>query len=183
MLSDYVGTTWKSEDGAATLAISDTAMVEQNEAGAQVMYYEAVSEESGDSGVSAVISYARTAQEASEQALLVISEKNGTVSASCDDFAISKRYLLEADAAADLELSAHSSELNELLDADDAEIASAIAEKAASAFPGATLAAWDGEVYIDCNEGVLTTSFHLNDAASTVVQLSLDRDTGELSAL
>ena len=40
-----------------------------------------------------------------------------------------------------------------------------------------------GEVYLDCNEGVLTTSFHLNDAASTIVQVSLDRASGELSAL
>ena len=63
------------------------------------------------------------------------------------------------------------------------EIASAIAQKASSASPTATLATWDGEVYIDCNEDVLTTSFHLNDAASTIVQLSLDRGSGELSAL
>lgn len=182
-LSGYAGTTWESEDGTATLTISDSAMVEQDGSGAQVMYYEVVSEEAGESGVSAVLSYARSAQDASTQTLLVIEEGNGTVTASCDGFALSKRYLLEADGAPELALSAHSPELNELLDADDAEIASAIARKAATASPSATLATWDGEVYMDCNADVLTTSFHLDDAASTVVQLSLDQATGELSAL
>lgn len=183
LLSDYAGTTWRSEDGTATLTVSDAAMVEQGESGAQVMYYEVVSEEPGDSGTSAVISYTRSAREASTQTLLRISQDGGAVSASCDDFAISKRYLLDAGEAAGLELTAHSPELNELLGADDAEVSSAIARKAATASPAATLATWDGEAYIDCNNDMVTTSFHLNDAASTIVQLSLDRDTGELTAL
>lgn len=182
-LCDYAGTVWRSEDGAATLTISDTAMVEQGESGAQVMYCEVVSEESGDSGLSALLSYTRSAQGASGQTLLRISQDGGAVSASCDDFAVAKRYLLDGGEAGELELAAHGAELNELLDADDAEIASAIAKKAATASPSATLATWDGEVYVDCNEGVLTTSFHLDDAASTIVQLALDRATGELSAL
>lgn len=183
LIADYVGTTWQSEDGAAALSISDTTIVEQSDSEVQVMYYEVVSEEPSDTGVSAVLSYARSAHEASAQTMLRISQEGGTVSASCDDFAISGRYLLNADTAVDLGLSAHSPELNELLDADDAEIAAAIARKAAIASPGATLATWDGEVYIDCNEYLLTTSFRLNDAASTIVQLSLNRTTGELSAL
>ena len=98
-LSGYAGTIWESEDGTATLTISDSAMVEQDGSGAQVMYYEVVSEEAGESGVSAVLSYARSAQDASTQTLLVIAKDDGAVAASCDGFALSKRYLLEADGA------------------------------------------------------------------------------------
>ena len=43
--------------------------------------------------------------------------------------------------------------------------------------------AWDGEVYIDCNGKTVTTSFTLNDGASTLVQLRYDQTTKELSAL
>ena len=181
--SGYAGTTWESEDGTCTLTLSDSTIVESGEAGVQVMYYEVLSEESDGSGISAQISFTRSAGEAASQTLLSISDAGGWKSISCDAFALSKSYLIAEGSEAGIELSAHSPELNELLDAEDAEIASAIAQKASSASPTATLATWDGEVYIDFNEDVLTTSFHLNDAASTIVQLSLDRGSGEMSAL
>lgn len=181
--SGYAGTTWESEDGTCTLTLSDSTIVESGEAGVQVMYYEVLSEEPDDDGFSAQISFTRSAGEAASQTLLSISDAGGWKSISCDAFALSKSYLIAEGSEAGIELSAHSPELNELLDAEDAEIASAIAQKASSASPTATLATWDGEVYIDCNEDVLTTSFHLNDAASTIVQLSLDRGSGEMSAL
>lgn len=181
--SGYAGTTWESEDGTCTLTLSDSTIVESGEAGVQVMYYEVLSEESDGSGISAQISFTRSAGEAASQTLLSINDTGGRKSISCDAFALSKSYLIAEGSEGGIELSAHSPELNELLDAEDAEIASAIAQKASSASPTATLATWDGEVYIDFNEDVLTTSFHLNDAASTIVQLSLDRGSGELSAL
>ena len=181
--SGYAGTTWESEDGTCTLTLSDSTIVESGEAGVQVMYYEVLSEEPDDDGLSAQISFTRSAGEAASQTLLSISDAGGWKSISCDAFALSKSYLIAEGSEAGIELSAHSPELNELLDAEDAEIASAIAQKASSASPTATLATWDGEVYIDCNEDVLTTSFHLNDAASTIVQLSLDRGSGEMRAL
>ena len=181
--SGYAGTTWESEDGTCTLTLSDSTIVESGEAGVQVMYYEVLSEESDGSGISAQISFTRSAGEAASQTLLSINDTGGRKSISCDAFALSKSYLIAEGSAGGIELSAHSPELNELLDAEDPEIASAIAQKASSASPTATLATWDGEVYIDFNEDVLTTSFHLNDAASTIVQLSLERGSGELSAL
>ena len=181
--SGYAGTTWESEDGTCTLTLSDSTIVESGEAGVQVMYYEVLSEEPDDDGLSAQISFTRSAGEAASQTLLSINDTGGRKSISCDAFALSKSYLIAEGSEGGIELSAHSPELNELLDAEDAEIASAIAQKASSASPTATLATWDGEVYIDCNEDVLTTSFHLNDAASTIVQLSLDRGSGEMSAL
>lgn len=182
-LAGYTGTTWESEDGTCTLALSDSTIIESGEAEVQVMYYEVLSEESDDSGISAQISFTRSAGEPASQTLLSISDTGGRKSISCDAFALSKSYLIAEGSEAGLELSAHSPELNELLDAEDPEIASAIAQKASAASPTATLATWDGEVYIDCNEDVITTTFHLDDAASTIVQLSLDRATGELSAL
>lgn len=182
-LSDYMGTTWESADGSATLTLSESTIVEQGEAGVQVMYYEVLSENTSDEGLAAQISFTRSADEPSSQTLLSICPSANATSLSCDALSLSKSYWLTEGDATTLELSAHSSELNELLDADDSEIASVITQRASIASPTATLATWDGEVYIDCNEDVLTTTFHLDDAASTIVQLSLDRATGELSAL
>lgn len=182
-LSSYIGTTWKNEDGSFVLTLSDSTIIEQGEADVQVMYYEVLSEEPVDDGLSVQISFTRSAGEASTQTLLSISDTGSQTQLLCDAFALSRSYLIAEGAEAGLELTAHSSELNELLGADDAEIASVIAQRASVASPTATLATWDGEVYIDCNEDALTTTFHLNDAVSTIVQLSLDRATGELSAL
>lgn len=182
-LSDYIGTTWESADGSATLTLSESTIVEQGGAGVRVMYYEVLSEESDGDGVSAQISFTRSASAPSSQTLLSIRPSANAASLTCDALALSKSYLLAEGASAGIELSAHSSELNELLGADDSEIASAIAPRASVVSPTATLATWDSEVYIDCKEDVITTTFHLDDGASTIVQLSLDRATGELSAL
>ena len=51
-LAGYAGTTWESEDGTCTLALSDSTIVESGEAGVQVMYYEVLSEEPDGSGIS-----------------------------------------------------------------------------------------------------------------------------------
>ena len=107
-MSGYAGTTWESEDGACTLALSDSTIVESGEAGVQVMYYEVLSEESGDAGVSAQISFTRSAGEAASQTLLSISDAGGRKSISCDAFALSKSYLIAEGSEAGLELAAHS---------------------------------------------------------------------------
>ena len=125
-LAGYAGTTWESEDGACTLTLSDSTIVESGEAGVQVMYYEVLSEESADAGVSAQISFTRSAGEAASQTLLSISDAGGRKSISCDAFSLSKNYLIAEGSDAGLELAAHPSELNDLLDAEDPEIASAI---------------------------------------------------------
>ena len=52
-LAGYAGTTWESEDGTCTLTLSDSTIVESGEAGVQVMYYEVLSEEPDDDGLSA----------------------------------------------------------------------------------------------------------------------------------
>ena len=109
-LAGYAGTTWESEDGACTLTLSDSTIVESGEAGVQVMYYEVLSEESADAGVSAQISFTRSAGEAASQTLLSISDAGGRKSISCDAFSLSKNYLIAEGSDAGLELAAHPAE-------------------------------------------------------------------------
>ena len=90
-LAGYAGTTWESEDGTCTLTLSDSTIVESGEAGVQVMYYEVLSEEPDDDGLSAQISFTRSAGEAASQTLLSINDTGGRKSISCDAFALSKR--------------------------------------------------------------------------------------------
>ena len=71
-LAGYAGTTWESEDGACTLTLSDSTIVESGEAGVQVMYYEVLSEESADAGVSAQISFTRSGGRSQSAAISTI---------------------------------------------------------------------------------------------------------------
>ena len=111
-LAGYAGTTWESEDSTCTLTLSDSTIVESGEAGVQVMYYEVLSEEPNDDGLSAQISFTRSAGEAASQTLLSINDTGGRKSISCDAFALSKSYLIAEGSEAGIELSAHSPELN-----------------------------------------------------------------------
>ena len=59
--------------------------------------------------------------------------------------------------------------LSEALGADSADIEDIVARKAAEASPQATGAAWDKEVWLDYAGNVASTTFTLDDPASTVV--------------
>ena len=56
-----------------------------------------------------------------------------------------------------------------LVDGRTDELASAISEWAAGHAPTATRAAFDGEVFVDVSGGRVSATFHLDDAASTIV--------------
>ena len=181
-LSGYVGTSWTSADGA-TLSIISDALVERKDGQTTVTYYEVESEKADADGLSADISTYATAKDAPKAGVLRIDASEKAVTASCDAFQLAKSYTLDAKAAAELKLAAHGPRLNELMESDDDAITDAIAQWAAKKSPYATTAAWDGEVYVDCNGGTVTTGFALDDGAGTVVQLRYDGATGKLSAL
>ncbi len=181
-LSEYVGTSWTSADGA-TLSIISDALIERKEGQTTVTYYEVESEKADADGVSADISIYATAKDAPKAGVLRIDASDDKVTASCDAFQLSKSYTLDAKAATELKLAAHGIRLNELMESDDAAITAVIAQWAAKKSPYATTATWDGEVYVDCNGNTVTTGFALDDGAGTVVQLKYDGATGKLSAL
>ena len=181
-LSEYVGTSWTSADGA-TLSIISDALIERKDGQTTVTYYEVESEKADADGVSADISIYATAKDAPKAGVLRIDASDDKVTASCDAFQLSKSYTLDAKAETELKLAAHGTRLNELMESDDAAITAAIAQWAARKSPYATTATWDGEVYVDCNGNTVTTGFALDDGAGTVVQLKYDGATGKLSAL
>ena len=181
-LSGYAGTSWTSADGA-TLSIISDALVERKDGQTTVTYYEVESEKADADGLSADISTYATAKDAPKAGVLRIDASEKAVTASCDAFQLAESYTLDSKAATELKLAAHGPRLNELMESDDDAIKDAIAQWAAKKSPYATTAAWDGEVYVDCNGGTVTTGFALDDGAGTVVQLRYDGATGKLSAL
>lgn len=56
-----------------------------------------------------------------------------------------------------------------LIDGKAGELASAVGSWCESHAPSATTASFDGEVYLDVRGGRVSATFHLDDAASTIV--------------
>ena len=165
------------------MTIADGVVIEREGDSISVTYYEVVSERSDAGGISVNVTTTKTPRDAPAQGVMRIDASTEEVSITCDAFALSTTYILDAAPDAKIALSAHSDKLNELLESDDESISNALSAWASKRSPYATSAAWDGEVYIDCNGKTVTTSFTLNDGASTLVQLRYDQTTKELSAL
>ena len=60
----------------------------------------------------------------------------------------------------------------DLIDGKTDELQSAIGDWAAKNAPAATKASFDGEVYLDIKAGRVTATFHLNDAAASIVSVA-----------
>lgn len=182
-IKSYLGTAWSADGGSKTMTIADGVVIEREGDSTSVTYYEVVSERSDAGGISVNVTTTKTPRDAPAQGVMRIDASTEEVSITCDAFALSTTYTLDAAPDTKITLSAHSDKLNELLESDDESISNALSAWASKRSPYATSAAWDGEVYIDCNGKTVTTSFTLNDGASTLVQLRYDQTTKELSAL
>ena len=182
-MAEYLGSAWSADGGSKTLVVTDGAMIEREGETTAVTYYEVVSEDADEGGLSVNVTTAKTPADAPRQGVVRIDAGTLSTTITCDAFSLATTYTLDAPPESKVSLTTHSEELNELLESDDEKISGAISAWAARRSPYATSATWDGEVYIDCNGKTVTTSFVLNDGASTLVQLRYDQTTEELSAL
>lgn len=182
-IKDYIGTAWSADEGTKTLTITDGVMIERAGESTSITYYEVLSEDPDDTGVSVNVITTKASKDAPRQGVVRIDSSSDSVAVTCDAFALATTYVLDPAPDSRVALTKHSAQLNELLDSDDVRICDAITAWAAKRSPYATSATWDGEVFIDCNSGTVTTSFTLDDGAGTLVQLRYDKATDELSAL
>lgn len=180
---DYVGSAWSADGGSKTLAITDGVMVERDGVSTAVTYFDVISEDPDDGGLSVNVTTSKGPRDTPKQGVVRIDSSTTSITITCDAFSLSATYTLDASPDSEVSLAAHSEKLNDLLESDDERISGTITGWAAKRSPYATSATWDGEVYIDCNGKTVTTSFTLNDGAGTLVQLRYDQTTKELSAL
>ena len=74
------------------------------------------------------------------------------------------------------------SKLEEAMGVDAAKIKAAVSTRAAAVSPGATRAIWDAEAWIDYANNAATTTFTLDDGASTMISVTRSSD-GTIEAL
>lgn len=171
-----VGTSWVGrDDPAQTLTIVSGAFVEGTGENTQVTYWTLDREEVSNDSITASLS---TSNGATNEAISTIAfvevQDDGTQVLTCD--ALSQVYVSAPAPEQELAFANVTSNLAESMDADANTIEQAVRERVSAISPNARTASWDAEVWIDFKTGTSTTSFTLDDGASTIISVTRQPD-------
>ena len=161
-------TAWTgADDPTATLRIVEGAMVESADGTERAWFFSA--EEPSESGgvLSVPIDVKGTGDKAGGLSLIQVSGSGDNRILACD--LLTQAYAPQKAREGAFSVTGVDGRLPEALGADSADIEDIVAKKAAEVSPQATGAAWDKEVWLDYAGNVASTTFTLDDPASTVV--------------
>ena len=180
-LQGLIGTSWVgADDPARTLAIVDGAFVEGADSQNTVTYWTLDSEEEADGTLSATVLASKSMNDAASPALVTITQDGGNTCIKSD--VLSCTYKQVQARAHTLQFAAITDELSSSMGTEASKIEAAVSARAASVSPTAMTATWDKEVWIDYGSGSATTSFTLDDGASTPISVTVRAD-GSVEAL
>lgn len=151
----------------ATLRIVEGAMVESADGTERAWFFSA--EEPSEAGgvLSVPIDVKGTGDKAGGLSLIQVSGDGDARTLACD--LLTQAYVPQKAQDGAFSVTGTDDRLSEALGADVAAIEEAVAGKAAKVSPQATGATWDKEVWLDYAGNVASTTFTLDDPASTVV--------------
>ena len=161
-------TVWTgADDPTATLRIVEGAMVE-SAGGSERAWFFSAEEPSEAGGVLSVpIDVKGTDDKAGGLSLIQVSGDGDNRTLACD--LLTQVYVPQRERDGAFSVSGVDGRLPEALGADAAAIEDIVARKAAEVSPQATGATWDKEAWLDYAGNVASTTFTLDDPASTVV--------------
>lgn len=176
-LESLVGTSWiGTSDPTRTLSIVKGAFVEKSGEETQVTYWTIDSEDEGTSTILA----SKSMSEAATPAVVIVSDTGNGITIRCD--ALACEYKQVQGGARTLYFSGMTSKLAESMGCDASEIEAAVSSRVAAVSPQCERAVWDAEVWIDYANNTATTTFTLDDGASTMVSVTRASD-GTIEAL
>ena len=170
VLQDLRGGAWAASDGSGkTLAFREGSFVESDGASVSMTAFEV--EGSGSSGEQRWVDVLllKDGNATGRSATIVLDEGAEGTSVACDGFSLSGRYVQAAIPGGPIEVAGLAEPYPSLVDGKTDELASAITEWAEGHAPTATRASFDGEVFVDVAGGRVSATFHLDDAAATIV--------------
>lgn len=163
-------TVWTgADDPTATLRIVEGAMVESAGGTERAWFFSAQEPSEADGVLSVPIDVKGTGDKAGGLSLIQVSGDEDARTLACD--LLTQAYAPQKAREGAFSLAGIDDRLPEALGADAGAIEEAVAKKAAEASPQATGATWDKEVWLDYAGNVASTTFTLDDPASTVVTL------------
>lgn len=161
-------TTWTgADDPTATLRIVEGAMVESAGGSERAWFFSAEEPTKADGVLSVPIEVKGTGDTAGGLSLIQVSGEGDARTLACD--LLTQAYAPQKAREGAFSVTGTDGRLPEALGADAAAIEDAVAGKAAEVSPQAAGATWDKEVWLDYAGNVASTTFTLDDPASTVV--------------
>lgn len=161
-------TVWTGvDDPTATLRIVEGAMVESAGGTERAWFFSAEEPSETDGVLSVPIDVKGTGDKAGGLSLIQVSGDGDARTLACD--LLTQAYAPQRERDGAFSVAGIDGRLPEALGADSADIEDIVARKAAEVSPQATGASWDKEVWLDYAGNVASTTFTLDDPASTVV--------------
>lgn len=161
-------TAWTgADDPTATLRIVEGAMVESAGGSERAWFFSAEEPTEAGGVLSVPIDVKGTGDKAGGLSLIQVSGDGGNRTLACD--LLTQAYTPQKVRGGAFSVTGIDGRLSEALGADAAAIEDAVAGKAAEVSPQATGATWDKEAWLDYAGNVASTTFTLDDPASTVV--------------
>lgn len=175
-IASLVGTTWVAEDDpAATLALIQGAMVEGTGADTKVTYFTVDDEQAQESTLVCMLSASASPSESPRQSIIKFTYENG-LPVTVESDLLSHAYTIAKGEGADISFANVTSQLEESMGADAKDIEASVAARAHAISPTAKTASWDKEVWIDFAANTATTTFTLDDGASTIISVTRTAD-------
>ena len=161
-------TAWTGvDDPTATLRIVEGAMVESSGGTERAWFFSAEEPTEADGVLSVPIDVKGTGDKAGGLSLIQVSGSGDARTLACD--LLTQAYTPQKVRGGAFSVTGIDGRLSEALGADSADIEDIVARKAAEVSPQAAGASWDKEVWLDYAGNVASTTFTLDDPASTVV--------------
>lgn len=161
-------TAWTgTDDPTATLRIVEGAMVESSGGTERAWFFSAEEPTEADGVLSVPIDVKGTGDKAGGLSLIQVSGSGDARTLACD--LLTQAYTPQKVRGGVFSVTGIDGRLSEALGADSADIEDIVARKAAEVSPQAAGASWDKEVWLDYAGNVASTTFTLDDPASTVV--------------
>lgn len=164
------GSVWQAEGAPEkTIEFRDRSFVESDGASVKLTVFDVKEGGEGNGQQHLDIDFMREGDACTTPATIIVEERDGVLTVASDAFAMESRYVQGKPAGTAVSVSGLAEPYTGLIDGKAAELASAVGSWCASHAPSATTASFDGEVYLDVRGGRVSATFHLNDAASTIV--------------
>ena len=172
--SSLANTSWTSRDGASKLSITKDALIERTADSASVTYYTVIDEKTDAAGLSATLSASGDIAVPGAGTVVRIENEGASTTLTCD--LLKATYIQDGKTQTALSIAGDIQDLCTLTGKNEADFESILESFAKAHSPYATSAAWDKEVWIDYDAHSTLTTFTLDDAASTIVTVSVSQD-------
>ena len=164
------GNVWQAEGAPErTIEFREGSFVESDGASVKLTVFDVKQAGEGNGQKHLDIDFMREGDPYATSASIIVEEQDGALAVASDAFAVEPRYVQGKAAGTAVSVSGLAEPYTGLIDGKAAELASAVGSWCAAHAPSATTASFDGEVYLDVRGGRVSATFHLDDAASTIV--------------